>query len=71
MTDLERLKQLFNEIGVVHYSTEGGFEFSKKEIGEHDMILTVSQAHLAFKDGKYLGVLADEMGDFTPRKEAQ
>lgn len=58
-TDLYKFNEFYKKMGVA---------FSQWENGEVT-IVTVAQAHFRFdKDGKYVGVEADEMGGFQERK---
>jgi len=78
MTDLDRMKELFHELGVAcgesiekpsAYVKERHPERYKLFEGRPGTRVTVSQAHFLFNHrDEYIGVLSDEMGDFRERE---
>jgi len=80
-SELTELMDLFTRIGVPHSLRAKNLEFELSEAGQRyeanhwakdvdplGYVLSVSQAHLHFSlDGKYEGVLVDEMYFFVPR----
>ena len=71
MTDLEKFKAFFSEMGV---KFEHNFDMTRAErieAGHDDLdIDTLSVAnHFTFKNGKFIGVEADAIDYFAPRIE--
>ena len=80
MTEFTEFMRFFRDHQVLHTPTEYDdiqetFDYYcddyQKRIEtryEYDAMISCSQAHFLFKDGKYIGTLADEMGDVQARQ---
>jgi len=73
MTDYEKFRKFFDEMGIVYGMPDNagmGDHRHGEEPVESIFNLTVSQAIFCFdKDKNYIGVVSDEMGFFEPRSK--
>ncbi len=68
MNDIDKMMALFDELGVERCDPEPRDDGSLRAVNGPTIWLSVSQAHFIFDvNGRYLGVLADELGGFDPR----
>jgi hypothetical protein len=65
MKTIERFEKFFEDEGVPTERWKP--TLSSLFSASPDEILTVSQAHFLFRNGEYLGVQSDDMGDFEKK----
>lgn len=65
MKDLERFKQCMESMGI-HFTANEVDLTDGDSKAEHSV--STGQQHFGFdKDGRYVGMLSDDMGEWTPR----
>lgn len=70
MSDLEKFKQFFDEMGIVFRpSPHHVSKYDKGDLRKSKTVVSVTQCHFHFDEAEnYLGAEADEMGYFIPRE---